>query len=279
MEEPMEEDIERTKSDEDQQEGEEETAVDMDRTFSVSEVNQMESDELVSSIKLVKRQIEALEADLGEGANDKEDEEEEEYELETFAVPEHCIPIRGDVRTVNFADLSKELQFDVILMDPPWQLAGAAPTRGVAIGYKQLPNKDILDIPVPKLQKNGFLFIWVINARYAFALEMFEKWGYELCDDIAWVKTTVNRRMAKGHGFYLQHAKETCLVGKKGKDPIGMNGNVASDVIFAERRGQSQKPEQIYEMIEQLVPNGKYLEIFARRNNLRNYWVSVGLEL
>ena len=34
-------------------------------------------------------------------------------------------------------------------------------------------------------------------------------------DDISWVKRTVNRRLAKGHGFYLQHAKETCLVGRK----------------------------------------------------------------
>jgi mRNA (2'-O-methyladenosine-N6-)-methyltransferase len=30
-----------------------------------------------------------------------------------------------------------------------------------------------------------------------------------------------------------------------------------TDIIFAERRGQSQKPEQIYELIERLVPNGK----------------------
>src|SRR5690554_5032857 len=109
-----------------------------------------------------------------------------------------------------------------------------------------------MDLPVPRLQKNGFLFIWVINARYAFALEMFEKWGYtynlfdlltlSLVDDITWVKNTVNRRLAKGHGFYLQHAKETCLVGKKGVDPPGLQTNIGSDVLFGERRGQSQKP-------------------------------------
>jgi mRNA (2'-O-methyladenosine-N6-)-methyltransferase len=64
-------------------------------------------------------------------------------------------------------------------MDPPWQLAGAAPTRGVAIGYKQLGNKAIEEIPIPKLQKKGFLFIWVINARYSFAVEMMERWGYK----------------------------------------------------------------------------------------------------
>lgn len=33
--------------------------------------------------------------------------------------------------------------------------------------------------------------------------------------------------------------------------------NVASDVIFSERRGQSQKPEEVYQYIEELVPNGK----------------------
>jgi hypothetical protein len=78
-------------------------------------------------------------------------------------------------------------------------------------------------------------------------------------DDIAWVKATVNRRMAKGHGFYLQHAKETCLVGLKGEDPPNMRGNRCSDVIFSERRGQSQKPEEIYHIMEALVPNGTLL--------------------
>ncbi len=49
----------------------------------------------------------------------------------------------------------------------------------VALGYKQLHNKDIEKIPIPLLQTNGFLFIWVINARYAFALDLMEKWGYK----------------------------------------------------------------------------------------------------
>jgi hypothetical protein len=65
--------------------------------------------------------------------------------------------------------------------------------------------------------------------------------------------------MAKGHGFYLQHAKETCLVGLKGEDPPNMRGNRCSDVIFSERRGQSQKPEEIYHIMEALVPNGTLL--------------------
>lgn len=77
-----------------------------------------------------------------------------------------------------------------------------------------------------------------------------------LVDEIVWVKTTVNRRLAKSHGFYLQHAKEVCLVGQKGVDAPNFRSNVASDVIFSQRRGQSQKPEEIYELIEEMVPNG-----------------------
>ena len=45
-----------------------------------------------------------------------------------------------------------------------------------------------MDIPFEKLQENGFLFIWVINAKYRFAIQMMEEKGYTLVDEIAWVK-------------------------------------------------------------------------------------------
>ncbi len=32
-------------------------------------------------------------------------------------------------------------------------------------------------------------------------------------DEIVWVKMTVNRRLAKSHGYYLQHAKEVRRIG------------------------------------------------------------------
>lgn len=249
----------------------EEDAAPVEQTW--KDATMMSIPEIREEMALVKREIEDIEDQLNE------DDEDDDYEVVVPNIPPHCVPIRADVRGFDWQALGKQVQFDVIVMDPPWQLAGSAPTRGVALGYKQLHNKDIEKIPIPLLQTNGFLFIWVINARYAFALDLMEKWGYRFVDDIAWVKATVNRRMAKGHGFYLQHAKETCLVGLKGEDPPNMRGNRCSDVIFSERRGQSQKPEEIYHIMEALVPNGRYLEIFARRNNLRNHWVSVGLEL
>lgn len=136
-----------------------------------------------------------------------------------------------------------------------------------------------------------------------------------LVDEIVWVKSTVNRRLAKSHGYYLQHAKEVCLVGVKRGDGGGGRGGessataaaataalgspaaaaaaarlssgsalypaegVGSDIIFSERRGQSQKPEEIYQLVEAVCPGGSFLEIFGRKNNLRDFWVTVGNEV
>ena len=60
-----------------------------------------------------------------------------------------------------------------------------------------------MNIPFNLIQTDGFLFIWVINAKYRFAVMMLEELGYELVDEIAWVKQTVNGKIAKGHGYYL----------------------------------------------------------------------------
>jgi len=60
--------------------------------------------------------------------------------------PPCCIPIRADVRVFDFDALAKaqremrESLFDVVLADPPWQLAGPNPTRGVTIAYQHLTN-------------------------------------------------------------------------------------------------------------------------------------------
>jgi mRNA (2'-O-methyladenosine-N6-)-methyltransferase len=95
-----------------------------------------------------------------------------------WEVPPHCIPIHANVTTFDWSRLASVTQFDVIMMDPPWQLATATPTRGVALGYSQLTDDDIANLPIPQLQSNGYLFVWVINAKYKFTLDLFDKWGY-----------------------------------------------------------------------------------------------------
>ncbi|MEW5319596.1 MAG: hypothetical protein WDW38_010740 [Sanguina aurantia] len=98
---------------------------------------------------------------------------------EVRQVPPHSIPIHANVTTYDWGPMIQSRQFDVIMMDPPWQLATANPTRGVALGYSQLNDEAIASLPVPELQRNGFLFVWVINAKYKWTLDLFDRWGYE----------------------------------------------------------------------------------------------------
>lgn len=43
----------------------------------------------------------------------------------------------------------------------------------------QLTDAHIAALPVPRLQRAGLLFVWVINAKYQFTLDLFDQWGYE----------------------------------------------------------------------------------------------------
>jgi len=207
-------------------------------------------------------------------------------ETDVEVCPRNACPIRADVRTFDFkqfADFVKEKRgrkFDIIMMDPPWKFASANPTRGVCISYTCLSDQELADMPIPELQTDGFLFMWVINSKFVLALEMFAKWGYDVVDSVDWLKMTVNMRIASGHGYYLQHAFETCIIGLKGSLPPGYNEcRKVPDVIYSARRGQSQKPDAIYEYCEELVKDGLFLEIFGRRNNLRNGWITIGNQI
>lgn len=85
------------------------------------------------------------------------------------------------MRKFDFVKFIKEEpgKFDVILMDPPWQLAGQAPSRGVSLMYDQLNDKLIEEMRVGCLSRTGLLFIWVINNKFTRALDMMETWGYK----------------------------------------------------------------------------------------------------
>lgn len=53
---------------------------------------------------------------------------------------------------------------------------------------------------------------------------------------------------------------------KDGPTAPGTRCGLRNDLICSQRRGQSQKPEEIYELIEDLVPNGKRLAALYTRS-------------
>ena len=67
----------------------------------------------------------------------------------------------------------------------------------------------------------------------------------------------------------MRHCYEACIVGKKGKfttdlKDITRTHNVNNLFYHPIEEPQSKKPDTIYEMIEEFVPNAHYLELFGR---------------
>jgi mRNA m6A methyltransferase catalytic subunit len=80
---------------------------------------------------------------------------------------------------------------------------------------------------------------------YTFLFLSLELWGYKRVEEIIWVKTNQLQRIIRTGrtGHWLNHSKEHCLVGIKG-NPL-LNRNIDTDVIVAEVRETSRKPDEV----------------------------------
>ena len=173
--------------------------------------------------------------------------------------------------------------WDIIIADPPWQAAGKNPTRGVNLSYSTQSTKKILQLPWASLQRGvekvGFLFVWVTSLSYLPVISKLTQAGYRLQEEITWLKYSKNGKLLTMPGPWMLRGKETCLLFSIGPQSTGVSTTPVMDVIACLRREVSQKPDELYDLAETMVPNGRYLELFARNHNLRRKWTSVGNQL
>ena len=162
----------------------------------------------------------------------------------------------------------------LILADPPWQY-GTEGLRGSASHhYPEMATRDIaiLDI-APLVAEDAVLFLWATNPKLPAALEVMAAWGFEYRTNLAWVKPSI------GTGFRFRSQHELLLVGVRGDWPAPPPNpeDRPSSVIDARRREHSQKPDQVYEMLERLYPALPKLELFSREP--REGWTAWGNEV
>lgn len=147
---------------------------------------------------------------------------------------------------------------DVYYADPPWKYDFSETiTREIENQYPTMELSDIkkLIIPAPA---NSALFLWATAPKLREALEVMAVWGFEYKTNAIWDK----RKIGMGYWFRGQH--ELLLVGTKGNMPPPEQQNRKSSVIAIPRTGHSAKPPEIHDLIEQILPGLRYVELFAR---------------
>uniref|UniRef100_A0A8D2DDH0 mRNA m(6)A methyltransferase n=1 Tax=Sciurus vulgaris TaxID=55149 RepID=A0A8D2DDH0_SCIVU len=174
---------------------------------------------------------------------------------------------------ICYLDVSMLGKFAVVMADPPWDIHMELP-------YGTLTDDEMRRLNIPVLQDDGFLFLWVTGRAMELGRECLNHCGYERVDEIIRVKTNQLQRIIRtGHtGLWLNHGKEHCLVGVKG-NPQGFNQGLDYDVIVAEVRSTSHKPDEIYGMIERLSPGTRKIELFGRPHNVQPNWITLGDQL
>lgn len=93
-----------------------------------------------------------------------------------------------------------------------------------------------------------------------------QSWGYELVEELIWVKLR-NDKIYLTHGYYFMHSYEICLVGYKNTrknqltegspEALSYRPGLNYNVIFGEVRKKSQKPEDLYNLIEMIFKGKK----------------------
>ncbi|ORM41073.1 N6-adenosine-methyltransferase 70 kDa subunit [Babesia sp. Xinjiang] len=165
-----------------------------------------------------------------------------------------------DVRKLDFSIFNPFVS--VVMADPPWDIHMDLP-------YGTMKDSEMRHLKVQNIQNEGLLFLWVTGRTLEVGRECMEIWGYRQLDEIVWVKTNQLQRIIRTGrtGHWLNHSKEHCLIGIKGNPVI--NRFLDCDVVVSEVRETSRKPDEIYGIIERMVPGALKLEIFG--NQLDGY--------
>lgn len=174
-----------------------------------------------------------------------------------------------------------EKVYNVLYADPPWDYGYKNP-EGVNIASKHYHTMSLEDICAfleqtgVQVADDAVLFLWTTNPFLQKALEVVAAWQFRYKTNIAWVKTN---RKRPGAGHYVRGQHELLFICTRGQfTPLDKHlSPPVGSVLMADQREHSEKPSEVYELIERLYPGCTYIELFARTQ--RDGWEAIGNEI
>jgi len=163
-------------------------------------------------------------------------------------------------------------KWERILADPPWKTNFRRGTgRDFENHYPPMELDAIKALPVADLAaKDCTLILWAVSMLLPQALQVMQAWGFEFKASAVWVKDRI------GQGYYWRLQHEYILLGTRGSPGAPADADRFPSVIYADKGRHSEKPVEVHEMIEQMFPTGRRIELFARA--ARPGWALWGAE-
>ena len=184
-------------------------------------------------------------------------------------------------------------QFDIILLDPPWQNKSVHRSKEYKTIGKSFGEADPMSVLEGMLRKhiapNGLVACWITNKATIRKRveEIFERWDLDLIEEWTWLKMTTKGEPVYDIDGVWRKPYERLMLGRKRDielssatgNKIRKNPEVIERMIFGVPDVHSRKP-CLKALVEQMIPdptNYRALEIFAR--NLTAGWWSWGDEV
>jgi N6-adenosine-specific RNA methylase IME4/ParB-like chromosome segregation protein Spo0J len=166
----------------------------------------------------------------------------------------------------NAMELGK---FAVIYADPPWRLEVGLPDRAAENHYPTMLLEDICALPVADIaHEDAILFLWVTAPKLYDSMRVIDAWGFTYRTCMVWAKDKF------GLGYYVRNQHEHLLICKRGEIPTPPESARCSSLVEAPRLEHSAKPDIFYEIIDEMYPGLRKIELFSR--SPRNGWETWG---
>ena len=170
-----------------------------------------------------------------------------------------------------------DAQYRIVYADPPWQYrdkaeTGAVQSVGVAMKYPTMSIAELCDLNVKNIcDDDAVLFLWVTAPLLFECQPVIKAWGFTYRASFVWDKVKHN------HGHYNSVRHEFLLICVRGSGVPDVSTQLDS-VQVIKRTGHSEKPERFRELIDEMYPTGKRIELFARTEPIAP-WQGWGNEL
>jgi len=147
---------------------------------------------------------------------------------------------------------------DVYYADPPWQYDFSATiSREIENQYPTMELEKIINLPLPNMP-DSILFLWATAPKLIEAMAVMKEWGYSYKTNMVWDKEKI------GMGYWFRGQHELLLVGTKGNISPPIASKRIPSIYRQARTDHSVKPPEIHDEIENMLPNLRYVELFAR---------------
>lgn len=164
------------------------------------------------------------------------------------------------------------------MADCPWSYSDKMKGHSFSLDHEYItqPLKWIKNLPVASIAtKDSALLLWVPSPMLNDGLDVMKAWGWKYVTvAFVWSKHTRHGKKIHNLGRWTMGNTEMCLLGRRGK--IQRQVLNIKQLVEAERREHSRKPDEVRQRAEVLFGDVRRMELFARGSY--EHWDQFGNE-